>query len=54
MGAEIMRQVYCAVGHKHYEDEECPQCVVADDPVAVWENPDQHTKEAKEAIFELF
>ena len=27
-----MRQVYCAVGHKHYEDEECPQCVVKDDP----------------------
>ena len=41
-----MRQVYCAVGHKHYEDEECPQCVVKGDPVAVWENPDQHTTEA--------
>jgi len=41
-----MRKVYCKLGHKHYVDEECPQCVVADDPVAVWENPDQHTEEA--------
>ena len=27
-----MRQVYCKLGHKHYEDEDCPQCTGADDP----------------------
>ena len=41
-----MRQIYCAAGHRHYEDEICPQCVMTDDPVAVWENPDKHTETA--------
>ena len=41
-----MRMIYCKLRHRHYEDEECPQCVIADDPIAVQENPDQHTQEA--------
>ncbi len=43
-----MRQVICELGHHHYEDEECPHCVMTIDPVAVWENPDKHTEKAIE------
>jgi len=46
MEGGCMRQVYCVLGHRHFEDEECPRCVMADDPVAVWENPDIHTETA--------
>tara|TARA_R100000234_G_C4941986_1_gene153382 strand:+ start:121 stop:357 length:237 start_codon:yes stop_codon:yes gene_type:complete len=31
-----------------YRDEECVQCVIADDPIAVWENPDEHSERAIE------
>jgi hypothetical protein len=41
-----MRQIYCSAGHRHYEDEICPQCVTTDDPVAVVETPDKHTETA--------
>ena len=43
-----MRQVTCGLGHRHFVDEECPQCVMTSDPVAVWENPDKHTEKAIE------
>ena len=32
-----------------YRDEECAQCLIADDPIAVWENPDEHSERAIEA-----
>jgi hypothetical protein len=41
-----MRQVYCKSGHRHYEDEVCPQCETTCDVVPVWENPDKHAETA--------
>ena len=32
-----------------YRDEEGVRCVIADDPIAVWENPDEHSERAIEA-----
>jgi hypothetical protein len=38
-------------GMTYFDDElhDCPKCVIADDPIAVWENPDQHTEAAIES-----